>query len=186
MILDDDIEISASELTTFFDLFVRADLNLVLAQPSLCPGSETAWWETVIQRDRMLLHYTSFVELMAPTASVEFFKTVIAPTLNESYFGWGLDFIWPFLAGFPRDQVGVVDAVCMRHSYGKRGVYSANGAKWSPSEEWRIHIDRWNMTPEGVAEAGLEWNRPHVFNELPLDGTVSVFFNFFESNHHMF
>lgn len=172
-VMDDDLHITTDQLNAFFQVFVG--MGLSLGQPSLCPGSYSYWWAVVGQRPDMLLHYTSFVELMAPTASGEFFDAVIRPTLNDSYTGWGLDFVWPFLAGFPHDRIAVVDSVCMLHA-GRRGgagkrVYEA-GIPWHPQEEWEIQMRRHNLTQEAVQAAGLQWNVPHVWGEMRKDEKV--------------
>ena len=40
----------------------------------------------------------------------------------------GLDFVWPFVLGYPRDRIAVIDAVCMVHpgkqEGGKASLYS--------------------------------------------------------------
>ena len=45
--------------------------------------------------------------------------------------GWGLDCVWPFLLGYPRDKVAVLDDVCMFHAADRRSggasIYSAGG-----------------------------------------------------------
>jgi hypothetical protein len=121
-------------------------------------------------RPGLLLHYTTFVELMAPTASSKFFDEVIRPSIAEAHTGWGLDFIWPFLAGWPKDKVAVMDAVCMEHApkEGRRSVYDIE-LPIQPGEEWRDYLIKYNMTEDKAEAAGVLYNQPMVLDELDID-----------------
>lgn len=41
---------------------------------------------------------------MAPIFEAQVFKKLVIPTLEEAYFAWGLDYVWPFLLGYPHDK----------------------------------------------------------------------------------
>ncbi|KAL4419604.1 hypothetical protein ABPG77_001658 [Micractinium sp. CCAP 211/92] len=109
---DDDVLASSCDIARLFWLMDAAGLEL--AQMSVCRvGGTWVFWPTLFQRPGIALRYTPFVEIMAPAFSFPFFQAVVRPTLVHSFTGWGLDTIWPYLLGFPRDGMGVVDAVCM-------------------------------------------------------------------------
>jgi hypothetical protein len=76
----------------------------------------------------MGMRFTNFCELMAVTFERSVWDTTIVPTLRDADTGWGLDFIWPFLLGFPRTKVAIVDAVCTYHAaeQKKPSVYSVH------------------------------------------------------------
>ena len=61
---------------------------MLLAQPSVCQqeGSYTAWPD-LYQLPRYRLHYTNFVEIMAPAFRFDFFQSVVRHTLKGSYTG---------------------------------------------------------------------------------------------------
>ncbi len=109
--VDDDIECSWRDINRLFQLV--ADYGLDLAQPALDPASYISHQITAAVPGRTV-GYTSFVEVMAPVFSREAFA-VCAPPMREVVTGWGLDFVWPHLLGDPRDRIGVVHAVPMRH-----------------------------------------------------------------------
>lgn len=169
--MDDDLQITASVLNTFFEVFVAFDLTI--AQPSCCMGSYSYWQAVTAQRDARVLHYTSFVELMAPTISAPFFDSIVRSTLEEAYTGWGLDFVWPYLAGWPTNKIAVVDAVCMLHGgqAPRKRVYES-GLPMSPWEEWDRQLAKYNLTEHVVAEAGMQWKVPSEFGELLTNETV--------------
>lgn len=129
MVADDDLTLRAGMLNRFFQLM--KDYNLILAQPSICPNSYSFWAWVVKQRPNLLLRYTNFVELMAPTFITPFFDGIVRKTLGEAYTGWGLDFVWPWLLKFPRKSIAIVDGLCMEHpppheaQAGKERVYNA-------------------------------------------------------------
>ena len=124
---DDDLTMTAGSLNLFFKIFQQ--YNLLIAQPAVCPKSYSFWHWFVGQRPNVLMRYTNFVELMAPTFATSVFNTTVRQTLGEAYTGWGLDFVWPFLLRYPRDSIAIVDAVCVDHAKlpesGRERVYSA-------------------------------------------------------------
>ncbi len=109
--VDDDVECSWSDINRLFQLV--ADYDLDLAQPALDPDSYVSHRFLVASPDRVV-RYTSFVEVMAPVFTREAFA-VCNPPMREAVTGWGLDFVWPRLLGDPRDRIGVVHAVPVRH-----------------------------------------------------------------------
>lgn len=133
-------------------------------------GSFSPWGYAVNQRNGLWLHYTTFVELMAPTFSTRFFEEVARATLKGQYTGWGMDIIWPYLAGWPKDKIAVIDQVCMHHSprKGRTGLYSIK-LPMSERVEWSINLARFGLTEEKAKAAGVAFNKPMVISELSKD-----------------
>lgn len=118
MIADDDLLMRAVDVSRAFAVFRGLDLRL--GQPALCSAqnSETAW-PIVYRRGGMLAHYTDFVEIMAPMFDAATLAGMVVDTLTDAHTGWGLDFVWPFLLGYPDKGVAVIDVACMHHPYTK-------------------------------------------------------------------
>lgn len=158
MIADDDIEMSADTIDLFFRYFTH--YNMSLAQPSLCP-SAYSFWDIVKQKnDGSTVRFTNFVELMAPTFTLEFLNSMVLPTLDEAYSGWGLDFIWPYLAKFPRNSIGIIDSVCIHHKHAlsqdnKASLYWIEMPR-SVQDEWTYHFDKFGYTRSTVESSGGE------------------------------
>ncbi|KAL4447590.1 hypothetical protein ABPG75_004809 [Micractinium tetrahymenae] len=87
---------------------------------------------------------------------------VVRSTLVHSFTGWGLDTVWPFLLGFPRDSIGVVDAVCMTHNgTAGKGLQASSGegrsnyAAVSGQDEEKFVVHQlWNISKDGLWNTG--------------------------------
>ena len=114
---------------------------------------------------------------MAPTFSGKFFDEVVRNTLgDEVHTGWGMDYVWPYLLGWTRDSVAVIDGVCMLHNsdpWKSNRMYYVD-MSFDPRDEWDITLSRYNITENVVRAAGMEWKRPTVFGEVQGD-TVRLF-----------
>jgi hypothetical protein len=108
MFLDDDLEITYSQLSAFFD-FCRLN-DLQLAQPSQTPDSHCSH-EVLRQVPGVRSRRTDFVEVMCPYFSADALRTALF-TFDLSYSTWGLDYLWPKLPGL---RAVVVDAFSIRH-----------------------------------------------------------------------
>lgn len=122
--VDDDIDCDWSTVNRLFELVARHGLDL--AQPALGEGSYVAHAVTR-RRPDCLLRYTSFVEVMAPVFSRAAFETC-APPMPFAKSGWGLDFVWPKLLGYPRDRIAILDAVPVRHTRPVGSRYALHAA----------------------------------------------------------
>lgn len=77
---------------------------MVLAQPAVCRGEGSyTCWEELYQRPDLRLHFTSFVEIMAPAVRADFFQAVVRHTLNGTFTGGSTSLRGPlnFLLGMP-------------------------------------------------------------------------------------
>ena len=70
----------------------------------------------------LALNFFSHVSLPTPTPSLlaqapifrmDMFDGLIGPSLYNAYTGWGLDMLWPFKLRYPKNQIAVIDEVCM-------------------------------------------------------------------------
>ncbi|KAL4860248.1 hypothetical protein ACK3TF_000432 [Chlorella vulgaris] len=111
-------------------------------QPSVCHGS----WEfhnALFHDNEAVLHYTSFVEVMAPIFSMDFFEGVVRHTLHNAFFGWGLDYIWGSLLRDAPNRTAVLDVGCMLHAKreeAEAGRLYAVDAPLEPLQELHMHL----------------------------------------------
>ncbi|KAL4422957.1 hypothetical protein ABPG75_009154 [Micractinium tetrahymenae] len=161
---DDDIVASACDIARFFDILENQ--QLYIAQMSVCPVEGSAvMWPHLFKRESNALRFTAFVEIMASALRFDFFQAVVRSTMGQSWTGWGLDTIWPFLLGYPPDGLAVVDAVCMVHAgragTGQRQDGSSNyaatvGSPWdNPWHEDDSVRAQWHVWPPAIAAMGI-------------------------------
>ncbi|HMR55755.1 MAG TPA: DUF707 domain-containing protein, partial [Cyclobacteriaceae bacterium] len=112
--LDDDIEISALQITNLFECFNQ--LPIQLAQPSLTADSFMSWG-TLRHRKYSGLRYVTTVELMCPLMKQESLETLL-PTFKLTKSGWGVDLLWGKLIPehFGAKQIAVLDIIQVRHN----------------------------------------------------------------------
>ena len=119
---DDDLVFKNKDINLFFETFNKH--NLFLAQPSVIGYySHTI----TLHRFELILRYTNFVEIMMPCFSHEsFLKCVNSFDLTPS--GWGLDYLWPKILGYPKDKIAIVDQVFGIHPrvVGNSDLYEKN------------------------------------------------------------
>src|SRR5262245_57165408 len=108
MFLDDDLEITYSQLSAFLD-FCRQD-ELQLAQPSQSSDSHCSH-EVLRHRPGVRSRPVELVEVMCPYFSAQALRAAIS-TFDLSYSTWGLDHLWPKL---PKLRPIVVDAFQINH-----------------------------------------------------------------------
>jgi hypothetical protein len=150
---DDDIDCQTRDINRLFDLCAR--YGLWLAQPALTPRSYISWGITV-RCPLARLRWTNFCEIMVPCFQRDFLLRCL-PTMSETLSGWGLDFVWPHLAGPNLRRVAIVDAVAVTHT---RPVGSANYGFLrergiTASEEYRRLLDAYHIDDETVRVESL-------------------------------
>jgi hypothetical protein len=116
---DDDIDCNADDINCLFAAAQRH--SLLLCQPALAPRSYFHWVVT-LQHPFARLRFTNFVEIMVPCFERKFLTQLI-PTMGENLSGWGLDFLWPRMAGDEPNRIAIVDSVAVTHT---RPIGSAN------------------------------------------------------------
>lgn len=110
--LDDDLEISFEDVDIFFKMM--SELGLSLAQPSLSKDSPISFFITTNDTE-CLARYTNFVEIMMPAFSQAAFRLCVE-TFDKAISGWGLDYVWPKMLGYPDQKIGIVDAIVVKHT----------------------------------------------------------------------
>ena len=120
MLIDDDMMLSWRTLNALFAT-VRS-FNLLVAQPALTADSLVIQHITRAQPGS-LLRFTSFVELMTPIFSREALRTILPP-FGTAEIGFGIDHLWRFLLGSPRNRMAIIDAHTATHTRPPFGAYS--------------------------------------------------------------
>jgi hypothetical protein len=109
MLLDDDLEITCSQLSKFLD-YCWAN-GFALAQPSLTLDS--CWsHEDLLNASSSGWRSVRMVEVMCPYFSSSALRLALK-TFDLSYSTWGLDYVWPRILP---DSPVVVDAFTIRHT----------------------------------------------------------------------
>ena len=109
---DDDISTNATNINKMFQLF--RENQLWLAQPALTNDSSIAHGITRVNPN-YVLRYTNFVEPMVPIFS-SYAIAKCLETFSKSLSGWGLDFVWPKLLGYPTDKIAIIDSTPVKHT----------------------------------------------------------------------
>lgn len=113
-VTDDDIVQTSASISRAFALMQQ--YGLLLAQPSLCSPFESATWQNPLYKDaRLVLQYTTFVEIMVPMFNMNFFTSKVIATLEHAETGHGLDWVWPFILGYPQDKIAIINDICVIH-----------------------------------------------------------------------
>ncbi|RVU17531.1 DUF707 domain-containing protein [Methylobacterium oryzihabitans] len=109
---DDDIATSWLDLNRIFQFC--ADYNLLLGQPALSHDSFIAH-PILRQQPDKIVRFTNFVEIMTPFFARSALRRC-SGTFHFGESGWGLDTVWPVILGDPKNRIGVIDAVPVRHT----------------------------------------------------------------------
>jgi len=176
MLPDDDLEMSTCQINKVFD--IMAQFDLILAQPSVCDkGGSATWRPDLHQRVQYLVRYSTFVEVMAPSFRMDFFHNVVRHTFSKywTYVGWGLDSVWPALLHYPRDRIGIIDAVCMGHKpseggLGKGGktnsVYRPGLSPYTAKQEELIVFSAYNYSAATTKALGENFMSLHILGAV--------------------
>ena len=110
-IVDYDIELATPDINNMFNIFTEHDLWL--AQPSYDLRTSFSW-EISVNDANYRLRYTNFVEHEIVIMSKHALKTCL-PTMEFIESGWGSDFIWPKVLGYPDNKIAIIDEIqCYR------------------------------------------------------------------------
>ena len=107
---DDDLSINTKSINELFEIAKKH--SLWLCQPALLGYASH---NITLPRENSLLRYTNFVEVMAPLMDLDTLLK-LKETFDVNYSSWGLDGVWPYLLGNPKDKVAIIDAVKMIHT----------------------------------------------------------------------
>lgn len=129
---DDDLAATTETLNRMFALF--HGFSLALGQPALTRDSYYSW-DTLLQRPEYVLRHVDFVEVMAPIFEKSALRACVK-TFGESRSGWGLDWVWPTLAGRGRqDSIAILDATPVRHTRPLGGDLYRNNPDMDPRQD---------------------------------------------------
>ncbi|KAL3132101.1 hypothetical protein ABBQ32_008710 [Trebouxia sp. C0010 RCD-2024] len=89
--------------------------NLGLAHLSYCNPQDSLakHMQYMKMNPTMMLRYGTYVETSAPLFSWWFLQQFVVQTLVAAETGDGLGFLWPYLAGYPKNKVAIVDLACI-------------------------------------------------------------------------
>jgi len=139
---DDDLLSNGKDINDLFD--ICRNNELWLCQPSL-DGHVS--YEIEKKVPNSLLRFTNFVEIICPLMSLEtLLKLVFYFNINES--GWGLDYLWPKILGYPTNKISIIDFITVTHTNPVGGNYK-NRFKKEPMQELN----------EVFAKYGLNFNQ---------------------------
>ena len=177
MLPDDDLQMDTCAINKVFA--VMKEYDLILGQPSVCRGKKSGTWRAeLMQHPEYIVRYTTFVEVMAPTYRMDFYHNVVRKTYSKqyTYVGWGLDSLWPALLHYPKNRIGVVDAVCITHiptegGLGVNGkensVYAPGLSPYTAKQEENIVFAAFNYCVATVAALGEDWMPMRVLGGVP-------------------
>lgn len=109
---DDDIGTNSENINNMFRIF--SDYKLEMAQCALEADSHIVWPIEKVD-SKYILRYVNFVHAMAPVFSKDALKKCWE-TFGKCSTGYGVDFIWPKILGFPKDKLAIIDAAPVRHT----------------------------------------------------------------------
>lgn len=107
---DNDVSIPTSEINRLFQL--AADYQLQLCQPAM-----TGYISHPLTQPKpgSFLRYTNFVEVLAPLMHINTLLQ-LKDSFRLNYSGWGYDYLWPYLLGYPKNSIAIIDNIIMRHT----------------------------------------------------------------------
>lgn len=107
---DDDMMSNCEDINKLFSLHKKH--NLLLSQPSV-KGYVSYDIEKKIEGS--VLRFTNFVEIFCPMMSLDCLMWLLESFgINES--GWGMDYLWPKLLGYPKNKIAIIDMITVEHT----------------------------------------------------------------------
>jgi len=110
---DDDIMTTWKNVDDLFQ--VCRDYDLQLAQPALTDDSFRNF-PVAFQDPNCLLRFTVWVEGMVPLFRADALRLCMPVMQEPSRYGWGHDWIWPMLLGYPPNKIAVIDRCAVKHT----------------------------------------------------------------------
>lgn len=140
---DDDLAATTETLNRMFGLF--HGFGLALAQPALTRDSYYSW-DTLLQHPEYVLRHVGFVEVMAPLFEKSALRACLK-TFGQSRSGWGLDWVWPTLAGRGRkDTIAILDATPVKHTRPLGGDLYRNNPEMDPRRDEAQLLQEYGLT----------------------------------------
>lgn len=136
---DDDLLTNVNDINKIFE--VSKQYDLWLCQPSL---SGYVSYEIEKKVIGSMLRFTNFVEIICPLMSNDTLKKLLF-YLNINESGWGLDYLWPKLLGYPVDKIAILDSITVEHTKPIGGDYKKRYKK-EPIEELKEVFQKYGLT----------------------------------------
>lgn len=149
---DDDLLIDSENISELFKLMNK--YHLQIAQPAL--SDSYYFYEHVIRDKFCVLHYTNFVEIMAPCFSREALNKVLF-TFNANSSGWGIEIHWPHLIGFTGKEIAIIDEI---HAIHTRPIQSFSKQNM---DDFNEYISKYKLKWE-ILETGCILKNPNSVN----------------------
>jgi hypothetical protein len=142
---DDDLLASTAGINVMFHLFRRFGLDL--AQPSLMQGPNCYPNHPItVRRPNSDVRYEPFVEIMCPILSRRALKICVG-SMRDVESGYGLDHLWPSLLGYPRERIGMIDAIAVVHTRPIGATYDIQRAVDEQAAVHRVYDHRIRQIP---------------------------------------
>lgn len=140
---DDDLAATTDTVNRMFALF--HGFSLSLAQPALTRDSYYSW-PHLLERPEYLIRHVDFVEVMAPLFERSALRACLK-SFSESRSGWGLDWVWPTLAGRGRtDAIAILDATPVKHTRPLGGDLYRNHPELDPRQDELRLVEAYGQT----------------------------------------
>ncbi len=110
---DDDLRTDWDTVNRLFQ--ICRDYDLLLAQPALTGDSYLSHAVTQAH-PHCLLRFTVFVEVMAPVFRSDALRRCLPVMQEDTQYGWGHDWVFPKLLGYPGNKIAIIDACAMTHT----------------------------------------------------------------------
>ncbi|MCA6438296.1 MAG: hypothetical protein IM598_06745 [Chitinophagaceae bacterium] len=107
---DNDVSIATDHINKLFK--TAEEYNLMLSQPAM-----TGYISHRVTQPQpgSFLRYTNFVEVLAPLMHINTLLK-LTDTFLINYSGWGYDYLWPLILGYPENKIAIIDAIIMCHT----------------------------------------------------------------------
>ena len=106
---DDDVSISTFNINKFFS--ISEQYNLLISQPSM---KGYISHEITKPHLNVFLRYTNFVEILAPLFNIDSL-ILMYKHFDINYSGWGYEYLWNHILGYPKDKIAIIDEIIMEH-----------------------------------------------------------------------
>jgi hypothetical protein len=147
---DDDLYLTTEDLNKLFSMFHNTpplrenglSPKLHLAQPSIV-GWYSLW--ITLHDSNYIYRLTNFVEIMCPVFS-RYALQLLWPTFNATKSSWGLDMIWDYELGHPRNKIAILDDVIAIHTREvKSGDLYKNHTTHNPFDDLRLVGEKYGL-----------------------------------------
>lgn len=148
---DDDLFINSEDITRLFQL--TNEYHLLISQPAIIGYYSLP---VTLPVPCNILRYTNYVEIMCPCFEKNTFFQ-LHETFNYNKSCWGIDLLWNYKLGQPKDKLAIIDDIVAIHTRPvyKGDNYSNNQIKNAYKDILDI-CEKFNITHEKVVYNRIE------------------------------